>query len=336
MGMNEKKETKKPLYQSCWISYLGSVSGIMKSLGKEEHDLVSTGGITGYAFALPNVFKGSTCPSGPTSLGKMWELIFEGTNALGFKTRLYEDPECFPSQEGKVTPEDHQRAIKLFQFVKKAIDKKESVVLWGLPIPEYGIVTGYEGTSYLASTYRRLTNQPETPVAYDALEAPGNLHAIIITNQVSDIASQNVKNILKRAVILADGTLTEEGYIAGVHAYEEWANVLENASSEKVLYHGNSYVGECTLEAKIIASDYLKRLGKQIPNEKTSTHLIGASKEYLQVANLLKTFTKLFPFAPQGEMPPKKRLKGASILRNIIPHEEKALASLKMAYDSVK
>ncbi|MHA1979060.1 MAG: hypothetical protein ACW98I_19300, partial [Candidatus Hodarchaeales archaeon] len=124
-------DEKKPLYQACWISYLGSVSGILKFYGKREHDIVNTGGITGYAFALPNVSISSTCPSGPTSLGDMWKIIFEGTNALGYKTHLFVDPGGFPSQGGVVNPEDRQRAIKLFQIIKESIDKNEYIVLWG-------------------------------------------------------------------------------------------------------------------------------------------------------------------------------------------------------------
>jgi hypothetical protein len=334
--MEQNSLTNKPLYQPCWISYLGSVSGIMKTMGKEEHDLVNTGGFTGYAFALPNVSKDSTCPSGPTSLGKMWDLIFEGTNALGFKTQLYYDHGCFPSEEGVITPEDRERAIELFQIVAKFIDKKESVVLWGIPIPEYGIITGYQGTSYLASTFRWLINQPEEPVAFDALQAPGSLHAITITKQRTDRNSQDVKITLKRAIALAEGKLTEENYVSGVKAYEEWAKVLENAPSEQVLYHGNSYNGECTQEAKNIACEFLKRLAKQGLSSENSENLLEASKEYKKITKILKSFVDLFPFASHGEIPKENRLTGANILRSIIPHEKRALALMKMVYNAMK
>ncbi len=333
--MSSNKLTNGPLYQPCWNSYLGSLSGILKAMGKEEHDLINVGGFTGYAFALPNVLKDIPCPSGPTSLGKMWELILEGTDALGFESQLYEDEGCFPSQENIVSPEDRLRVEKLFQVVKKSIDKNEAVILWGVPVPEYGIVTGYQDTRYEASTFRRLINQPEDLVAYDSLQSPGSLHAITITKNKSDLDTQNVKITLKRALTLSNGDLTEKGYIAGVKAYEEWANILENAPADKSFYHGNSYVGECTLEAKVIACEFLKRLTENYPVGESANSLLAASREFGNVFELLKSFTQLFPFAFQGEVATEKRSEGASLIRRCIPYEKRALMFMKSAYDSL-
>ena len=103
----------------------------------------------------------------------------KGTNVLGYETRVYDDHKSYPTQEGYVTVEDRKRATEMFQTVKKAIDNDEPVVLWGLPIPEYGIVTGYHEKNYIVSTFRRLHNAPDNPIAFDALQAPGSLHAII-------------------------------------------------------------------------------------------------------------------------------------------------------------
>ncbi|MHA2247799.1 MAG: ArsR/SmtB family transcription factor [Candidatus Hodarchaeales archaeon] len=336
MKKMDKKLTIKPKYQPCWISYLGSVSGVMKALGKEEHDLVNTGGYTGYSFALPNVSKGTTCPSGPTSLGKMWQEIMKGTDALGYNTKQYDDPNSYPAQEGLITPEDRNRANKLFQRVKIAIDNNNPAILWGLPIPEYGIVTGYQENSYLVSTFRSLINQPDDPVAFDALQAPGGLHAIIFKNQTSEILLSEDRNALQRAITLAEGHLTENNYVAGVHAYEEWANVLETAPQENVLYHGNSYVNECTLEAKDLSAAFLGRIAKNTQSEPFSAHLIEAAEKFNEVVKLLKSFQKIFPFAFEGDLSEEKRLKGAKILQEAIPHEEQALAMMKKALDAWK
>ncbi|MFX1283002.1 MAG: ArsR/SmtB family transcription factor [Promethearchaeota archaeon] len=334
MKKMEKKINIEPTYQPCWISYLGSVSGVMKALGKEEHDLVNTGGYTGYAFALPNVSKDSTCPSGPTALGKMWQEIMKGTGVLGYNIKQYDDPSCYPKQEGHITPEDRDRANKLFQRIKTAIDQNNPVVLWGLPIPEYGIVTGYQESSYLVSTFRSLINQPDDPVAFDALQAPGGLHAVIFENQLSKVTMSDDRDALQRAITLAEGQLAEDNYVAGVLAYETWANVLETAPQEKVLYHGNSYNNECTLEAKDLSAAFLGRLAEKYNTEPFSSYLKEAAEKFGKIVELLKSFQKIFPFAFEGDLSEEKRLEGAKILREVIPHERQTLTLMKKALES--
>jgi DNA-binding HxlR family transcriptional regulator len=332
----EKKLSINPLYQPCWISYLGSVSGVMFALGNEKHDLINAGGYTGYAFALPNVLKGVTCPSGPTSLGQMWNKIMKGTEALGYNITVFEDQNSFPAQEGKVTAEDRKRATNLFQTVKKAIDNDEPVVLWGIPIPEYGIVTGYHEKNYIVSTFRQLHKQSDNPIAFDGLQAPGCLHAIIFQKSHSEITDEDDKSTLQRAITLAEGQLTEKGYIAGAQAYEEWANVLEKGTEKDIIYHGNSYINECTLEAKALAAEFLKRLATNYLNKPLASLLNKAAEEYANIATLLTSFQELFPFAMEGEMTEEKRLKGANILRKAVPLEKNALNLLKMAHESWK
>ena len=332
----EKKLTITPEYQPCWISYLGSVSGVMKALGKDEHDLVNTGGYTGYAFALPNVLKGVTCPSGPTALGQMWNEIMKGTEILGYKTRVYEDHKCYPAQEGIITSEDQKRATRLFEVLKKAIDNNEPVVLWGIPIPEYGIVTGYQDTNYHVSTYRRLIKQPDNPVAYDALQAPGALHAIIFEKKLHENTSNEDRLTLNRAITLVGGQLTEENYIAGANAYEEWASVLEIGAPNTVLYHGNSYVNECTLEARAIASSFLKRLALKYSDDPFSPILVEAATKYSEIVLLLQSFQKLFPFAFEGDLSEERRVRGAKLLRDAIPLENEALTLLNEAQKTWK
>jgi hypothetical protein len=332
----EKKISMEAQYQTCWISYLGSVSGVMKALGREEHDLVNTGGYTGYAFALPNVSKGTTCPSGPTALGQMWNEIMKGTNALGYETRIYDDHKSFPTQEGELDSDDRKRANQLYQVVKGAIDNNEPVVLWGIPIPEYGIVSGYQEKNYLVSTYRRLINEPDNPIAFDALQAPGALHAIIFEDKMSEITNDVDKMTLQRAITLAKGDLTENNYVAGVKAYEEWARVLEKAPQKDIIYHGNAYVNECTLEAKEIAAEFLRRLVEKYKHEPYSRHLQKAAEEYDKIVELLKSFQKLFPFAFEGDISEKKRIKGAKLLHEAGQHEKKALDIMQHALNAWK
>ena len=107
-----KEVEVKPVYQPCWISYLGAVSGILKSLGR-NHDIIDVGGYSGWSFLI-NVSKGVTCPSGPTA-HRAYSDILKGTEALGFSIEGYNDLGGFPSKEGELSEKDSVRALKMFE-----------------------------------------------------------------------------------------------------------------------------------------------------------------------------------------------------------------------------
>lgn len=326
--MDEKLISEEVRYQPCWISYLGAISGVLKSLGK-DHDACNVGGYTGYSFALPNVAKGTTCPSGPTALA-VWEDIVNATNILGYKVQSYGDEKSFPSQNGDLTPEDIERAQNLFKQIKEAVDNDgRPVVLWGLHIPEYGIVKGYTDDSYIVSTYRSTINQPDTPLRFDSLQAPGCLHAIHFKEESPPISEEDDQKAIQRAISFAQGTKVLDGYVAGAAAYEEWAKVLEKGRSQDHIYHGNAYVVACTLEAKELSAAFLKRLAEKYKEKQQADLLLRASQEYEKVAAVMKEIEELFPFAMEGQMPAEKRTKAAQLLRSIIPYERQILSLLQ-------
>jgi hypothetical protein len=331
ISMDEKIVSNEPVYQSCWVSYLGAVSGVLKSLGK-DYDIIDVGGYSGYAFLI-NVSKHSTCPSGPTA-HKAWLSIHQGTENLGVKIRYYGDQKGFPEKEGEFTSEDDERAIKLFEMVKEEINITDRpVILWGLPIPEYGIVKGYNESSksFITSTFRHLINIPENPVKYNKLEAPGCLEALFFDpTEAEKITEEIDKKTIERAINMIEGeNITHNHYMAGIEAYNVWAKVLEGGRSENIIYHGNSYVGACTEEGKLVATEFLDRLAKKYENKPQRELLKLASKEYQKAESLMKEFTTIFPFKMEGEMPKKKCLEGAQILRSAIDPETQALKYLK-------
>lgn len=329
-GNGERLVSREPVYQPCWLSYLGAVSGVLKSLGKDR-DVVDVGGYTGYAF-ITNVSRGMTCPSAPTC-HRGWVDIVPATSMLGFRISNYEDNKCFP-QSKPLSAEDHERAMKVFQIVKRSIDNDRPVVLWGLDIPEYGIVKGYKGESYLVSTYRTLNKMPDGPIRYDALDAPGCINAIIFKDEVPDMTEKDDKNALKRAIRFAEGTgLAHKNYVAGPKAYDEWADVLERESKELPSYLGNSYVSECYEEGNGLAAAFLIRLAKRYSNGQQTEHLMKAAKEYESAHELMKKFTAIFPFAFEGDMSVGKRKKGAEILRQVKPHIVAAIGHMKKAVE---
>jgi len=177
--VSRKVISKKAECPTCHLSYTGTVAGSLNALGV-DCDTVDVGGYSGYAFIV-NVEKGSTGPSGPTALGSLWESVFRATESLGWTIEAYTDME-YELKGRDPTPEELGRAKKLFERVKKEIDERDRpVVVWGLPVPDYGVAVGYEGDSYLANT---VYGDVEKPVPYNRIEAPDRIQALFFRKKV--------------------------------------------------------------------------------------------------------------------------------------------------------
>ena len=330
--MSENRTSYIPEFQPSWISYLGAVSGVLKSFGKES-SIIDVGGYSGWSFFI-NVAKRSTCPSGPTA-HKAYDEILKGTQALGIEIGWgYMDPTEYENENGEDIPKKGQ-AKKLFDYFKKEFDeKKRPVILWGIPVPEYGIAYGYKDDSYLVSTFRHTQGLPETPIPYDKIKAPGYLHYFSFDKELEVDPKVRDKEAIERAIFMAEGKTYahEDTYVAGPEAFVEWANVLKTGINEvDLLYIGNSYVANCALEGKSTAVEFLKRVATRYIDKPQYKPLIKASEEFSKSKELLAEFVEIFPFAFEGEFPEDKRKKGADLLLKIKPNELKAIDHLKEA-----
>jgi DNA-binding HxlR family transcriptional regulator len=331
--LNKKIISKKAEYQPCWLSYTGAIAGSLRALGV-ECDTVDVGGYSGYAFLI-NVSKGVTCPSGPTAVTiGIWKQMIKGTESLGWTIESYEYPHSYPAKEGNPTPQEIEMAKKLFEKIKKEIDERDRpVVLWGLVAPEYGIIKGYERNSYLTSTFRTLNNQPEEPINFYDLKAPGCIDALFFRDKVEQDAAAADREALERAINFAAATVPiRNNYVGGPAALDEWANVLENLPKEKQNYMGNSYVGACVCEGRSMCAEFLKRLSKKYAG-KQSKHLQEAAECYEKAGKLMEEFMRIFPFKFQGEMKLEDRKKGAEILRKVKLFEEEDIKHMKKALE---
>jgi DNA-binding transcriptional ArsR family regulator len=334
--MRRKTIKKEADYQPCWISYTGSIAGCLKALGT-DCDIVDVGGRSGYAF-LVNVAKGVTCPSGPTAFHpKVWDQLSKATEELGWAIEwlLYEG--SYPEKEGSPTPKEVEKARRMFERVKREIEERNRpVVLWGLVVPEYGIVNGYEGDTYIVSTFRSIQHAPEEPIRFYDLKAPGCLQAMFFRKKAKRAGLTSDKEALRRAVIfVSSDVLVRNNYVAGPAAFEEWATVLEALPEEKQNYHGNSYVAACYCESRWMCAEFLRRLAAKHPGEQ-SKHMMKAADCYENGWKLLKAFTELFPFNFRGEMKLADRRKGAGLLRQVKPHEEEAIRNMQKALQTWK
>jgi len=329
--MSRKVVTKPAVYVDCWISYTGAMAGGLRALGV-SCDLADVGGYSGYAFVI-NVAKGLTCASGPTAMEQpVWREIAQGTESLGWKFDHYTDEEVSPAQPGKPTPAEYDRLQRLFERVKKEIDTRDRpVVLWGLVVPEYGLVNGYEGNAFLVSTFRRITGQADNPVPFVELQAPGCLDAYFFREPWKPDKAAVDRAALDRAVRFASGSIpVHSRYVVGPRAFEEWARALESVPEPKQDYMGNSYVGACIWEAREVAAKFLARLAKGRPRI-VAEPLLAAAKAYTEGTKLLNAFKTLFPFKLEGTMSEAQRHQGAALLRQVKPFEETAIQQMGKA-----
>ncbi len=321
----------KAKYEHGWISYIMAITGVLKSLSV-DCDIIDVAGYSGYAFIV-NVAQGVTCPSGPTA-HNAWDEIHKGTEVFGWKISYVCEKVSYPLGD-TITPDDSARARAHFELVKEGLVRTgRPVVIWGIPVPEYGIVNGYTADSYVVSTFRHLNNQSDPPIRYDALQAPGCLEAIFFDEQILvPDAKQRDMEAIQRAIKMAEGAYKGKGYVSGPDAFEEWAQVLDE-TPQKVIYHGNSYVAACAHEGKVFARTFLERLSKKYQGTQQAKALAKAVEEYRHAEQLMRQFVEFFPFSMDGALPKEILSKGASHLRAVKPHEVKALEHLRKALEN--
>ena len=273
--------SEEVVYQPAWLSYLGSVTGVMKYHGLDVK-LEDVAGYSGYSFLL-NMAEAFTCPSGPTAHPEpIWEEVHNSISPLGATITHWFDNESFPETEFAVSSRDQKRSKVLFEKVRSVLDVTgHPVVIWGIPIPEYGIVKGYEKNSYVVSTFRHLNNIPDSPIKYDALQAPGCLEMITIEPNDKKPTKESDYLALQKAQKFAMGNYkAHPGYKVGLEAIDVWIHHLEQEEEKYYPYHGNSYLAVCTEEAFHLSSTFLEKKSKSLNNpmlQQASIHYGTAS-----------------------------------------------------------
>ncbi len=328
--MNGSKIVSVPgRYRPCWISYTGAISGCLSALGVECGP-TEVAGWSGYAF-LVNVEKGRASPAGPTALGA-WPEIAKGTELLGFELRHWSDDRPYPSGGDKPSPGDVERASALFDKVRREIDGSDRpVVVWGLYAPEYGIVNGYDGSSYVASTFRGAIGQPEGPVLYYDLKAPGCLDMYAFGERRSVARKEAIDEALGRAARFAEGEAdTMPGFVSGPAAITEWADVLASGRKDLLDYMGISYPAQCFAESREMCARFTRNLASESKGKRKEA-LIEASRGYEHETKVASELAGLFPFGFEGDTSAAVCKRGAALLRDARRIEEETIAHLKAA-----
>ena len=318
----EKIVSNPAQYKPCWFSYQGAVQGVLNSLGVNV-SLSEVITVSGYGW-LTNAMKKNLCPSVPSAHhSEIWRGNFKATENLGYRIDVIGSGLFIWDKERKPSPESEVNAKKQFDLIKKEVDADNPVVLWGIPMPEYGIVNGYEDENYVVSTYRPLINQPDTPIHYTGLMAPGGLMFIKFMEPIALDAEKVVLDTIRRGYKLGSGNVPHLGeYVVGPQAYDVLVNNLTNEKMDENSYHGTAYTFSCLTEAKKAVSEYLMQSDQFVKLD-----LTVVANLYSDLAEVLEKCRQEFPMGP-GEMVKEKCEKAASWLVEAKKLELDALTEL--------
>ncbi|MFX0065364.1 MAG: ArsR/SmtB family transcription factor [Candidatus Hermodarchaeota archaeon] len=346
--MSKNLTSTNPVYQSGWNSYISTVSGILEALGMND-DYVYLSGRSGFCF----IFK---MPRGPSSyLGegvisdKAWKEIYEGTESFGWKITEWRSQRVYPHM-WNLTGEDFETAKEMFYRIRFIIDQYDTpVALWGVRVPNFGIVKGYDDDSYIVSTYYRKESRKDTPVRYDSLYPLGTFKFLYFTksDEIRSVEEEDKKSII-RAIKMAKGIdiapenpVLGSEHIAGLEAYDEFARTLLNFDMDlhPLVKLGTAFYSRFYHDAKCIAMEYLERVARKYASLPQAEPLIKASKEYRAIKNIFDECMELFPYFEIKVQPSptsitdENRKRGAKIILDAQKHEKAAISFLEEAVD---
>jgi hypothetical protein len=308
-----------------WVSHLGCIEGCLKYMKNDT----STGwlyGGTGHAFIL-NIAE-DLCPSGPTAWRPL--MLFQLAHNMGFEMKgVYAQ---------KSEADFHKEQKKAWDHVRTAINNETPCYGWEVGgIPEYYVVSGYDGVGYYASggTGTNIegpkkwkdvgTSEIGILEMYSVHETP--------TSEPKVVVKQALEKVLHHSTNPKEWIL--ENYSSGILGFDKWIQAVRDGSAHGM---GLAYNSAVWAECRKYAVKFLKEAKKRLPNEMRP--LFETSQQhYKEVSKNLARVAKKFPFSvgmsgdPIGvSQKSKESLEYLIIARNA---EEKGLESLRPIVDAL-
>jgi hypothetical protein len=298
-----------------WLTWVGATTRCLQALGVETDD-VEVAGVSGYAFAL-SVNRG-LCPSGPTCLD--WMALGTGVSALGRTALCFNPCDCFTKDSRNERTLVHARTA--FELATREVEAGRPCVVWGLGMPEFGVVRGVEDEAYLC-----LGGGP-TPerLRWDELDAPGGPYFLGFPT-ANLVAKWRYRFAIGRAVDMMTRQSMWTGLVTGLPAYDAWAATL--AARAAGLF-GNSYNAQCWAEARAFAREYVGRVAQLHPRVAGLPEAHAALRD---VSDAMAVVAELFPFTfDQGNVDDAQVISTARDRLGVArAAEERAIAALRTA-----
>jgi hypothetical protein len=267
-----------------WLTWVGATTTCLRALGL-DCDAVDVAGMSGYAFML-SVHK-ELCPSGPTVFD--WGMLLEGLPALGRATEVFEG-RC--EDRGREAFEAQRRAV--YDLAAREVAAGRPCVLWGAYLPEFAVVMGVEDGAYHVKSYRECTREPQPPIPYREMDAPGPPYVLAFPAPTAGRTPRDDARAVERAAHLLRAPHHNSDYGSGLGAYDVWIEALQ---ADRAHPFGNAYNAQCYAEGRRFAHGFLTRVAERNPAVDALRDAVAA---YGEAALAMDQVSGTFPF-PGGE-----------------------------------
>lgn len=305
-------------YCPCWMSSVGAMTGLAKSLNCDV-DETQVAGVSGFAFRL--AVSDQVLPVFNSSY--VWFDVFQSAfDRLGIVASIWK------SSNGQLTHEQ-QCNLALSRIAQTLNCGKPSMVWESF---EFGLLIGIdetrqvwkcEGVSGVKEYPNSLFGFGEVPMMFAAIPA----EAVEV-----DKARQAMMS-LRLAVSI--GFSSKPPYpsdlhvVTGVEGYRKWADEL----SRDFNTYGNSLLAQLALESRKHAALYLARVSKMFEGVPQNL-LLRASERYAQVNSKLSKVAKNFPFPGKKEdVKPEKIAESIEALNDCFVMETEGLQLIATAVE---
>jgi hypothetical protein len=282
-------------YPHGWVSWVRASAGCLRALGV-ECDPVDVAGYSGYAFFMTvneNVNAGGV-------FQVEYGLLESGLRLIGRSTVSYHGAAFGGSQE------EYRRA---FDMVKAEIEAGRPCVIAGAYSPDFAIVYGVQGDSYLVRSWRPSQGLPEPPLRYDELRIPGWVRVLAFPTEGEPFPQQMVDRwLVARGLDLLNHQTCREDIVHGLAAYDTWIAALELGEMDAF---GACWTPHVWAEAKELARDFLTRVAWR--NEGVAEPLEEAVDAYWEVADAFGELSRVMPFDPENPQVPGPEVRAEAI-----------------------
>ena len=212
--------------------------------------------------------------SGPTCVD--WCALSAGIAlGCGRSVTSYVSFDCLTEERRNERILAHARHV--FDLAAREVEAGRPCVVWGLGVPEFGVVRGVEGEEYLCVA---CGPTPER-LRWDAVSAPGGpaFWAFPSRNEPHAGADRFAIRRGAQAIMKLAHTRKE---VCGLPAYDAWAQHLRDRRANR---WGHGYNAQCWAEARAYARDFLGRAAGR--NEAVAEPLGHAGEAFADVAAAL-------------------------------------------------
>lgn len=344
-------------------SFVGSLTGILQSLGK-DYDTVDVAGITGlsYFIRIPKDLEHAS-PEIPYS-SKFLDEISENAKYFGISLQKFEIKSSFPSSSHTITLEDLAKAQKLFREVVYHLNEnRHPNIIWGGPFPGFYIVNGFNGYNYILNGLSPTGKIEDFEWRFDMINSPDFMQVWSISqnsainstinsainseskserksaknfkeNQKKSIDEQFIHNFIDLFIQLLSGDeFQNEKFWAGIDALRYWAEYLSHSSlkPDRFNFPLQKRFAEDILTQISDSAEFLRRIVENFPR-KNWNHYVERSIFHLQQSHkhMLKFPVLFHPNLNEQEFSASRK-GGVILLQKTAECMENALKSLQSA-----